>query len=319
MAVLIIAEHDHQHLHPATLTAITAATQLSKEIMVWVIGHECASVAEQAAYVTGVTSVWLTNHAVYAAQLPENVAELIASQANDFSHILAASTTFGKNLIPRIAALIDVAPISDVTNIVTPDTFTRPIYAGNIFITQQSLDKTKIFTVRPTAFTPARLADSAVTVQKVDNIIENTQSRWISTEHAQSERPDLGVARVVISGGRGLQSAENFKLLAKIADHLNAALGASRAAVDAGFAPNEWQVGQTGRVVAPELYIAVGISGAIQHVAGMKDSKVIVAINKDADAPIFDIADYGLVGDLFEILPALEEALTLRPATSSRA
>jgi electron transfer flavoprotein alpha subunit len=231
---------------------------------------------------------------------------------------LAASTSFGKNLMPRVAALLDVAQLSDVIEIHSSDTVTRPIYAGNALVTQRSLDKIQILTIRSTAFEPAVQGNARASIQTIDAVIENTQSQRVSMTRTPSERPDLGEARVVISGGRGLQSAENFKLLENIATYLNAALGASRAAVDAGFAPNEWQVGQTGRVVAPELYIAIGISGAVQHLAGMKDSKIIVAINKDPDAPIFEIADYGLVGDLFTILPQLEQAIIpVQPTPSS--
>jgi electron transfer flavoprotein alpha subunit len=310
LATLIIAEHDSKTVNAATLTAITAAAELSDEITVFVAGSQCAGVADELSEISRVTQVLLADNEVYKDQLPENLAKLIVTQAEGFTHILAASTSFGKNLLPRVAALLDVAQLSDVTSIHSADTFTRPIYAGNALITQQSTDDVKVFTIRPTAFASAIKGASKVEVKQIDQVIENNLSQRISVAHVKSERPDLGEARVVISGGRGLQSAENFNLLAKIADHLNAAMGASRAAVDAGFAPNEWQVGQTGRVVAPELYIAVGISGAVQHLAGMKDSKVIVAINKDPDAPIFEVADYGLVGDLFEILPQLDAALS---------
>lgn len=309
MPTLIIAEHDNIHLHSATLTAITAARKLSNTLTVLVVGYNCASVAEEVAQIEGVERVLCADHAVYQDGLPENLAALIVKHATGFTHLVTACTTFGKNFMPRVAAKLDVAQISDVTEIHAPDIFTRPIYAGNASITQKSLDKIKVLTTRPTAFAPALQGTTSAPIDGIGDVIENTQSRRIDVTHPTSIRPDLGEARVVISGGRGLQSAENFHLLEKIADHLHAALGASRAAVDAGFAPNEWQVGQTGRVVAPELYIAVGISGAIQHVAGMKESKVIVAINKDPDAPIFEIADYGLVGDLFEILPQLETAL----------
>lgn len=309
MTVLVIAEHDNKHLKAATLNTITAARQMNEQVVVLVAGYSCQAVAEQVAKIEGVSKVLIADAQVYEHQLAENLAELIASLAAEFSHIVAPATTFGKNLLPRLAALLDVAQISDITEVVTADTFVRPIYAGNAFATVRSTDKIKVITVRGTAFSPAALAENSAPIAKLSTVIENTKSKFLSAKLSVSSRPELGTARVIISGGRGMQNKENFQLLEKIANRLNAAIGASRAAVDAGFVANDFQVGQTGKVVAPELYIAVGISGAIQHLAGMKDSKVIVAINKDADAPIFQVADYGLVGDLFEILPRLDEAL----------
>lgn len=312
MTVLIIAEHDNQHLNPSTLSAISAATQLQQNISILVAGFSCTQVAKQAAHVSGVTNVLLADAKEYEHILAENVSQLIVdtvSQLKDVNYILASATTFGKNILPRVAALLDVAQISEITQIINENTFVRPIYAGNAFATVSSEDKTKVITVRTTAFEKAQTADTAAPIENLDIKIANHLSEYVSSELTKSERPDLAAAKIVISGGRGLQSAENFKLLEKIADLLNAAVGASRAAVDAGFVPNDYQVGQTGKVVAPDLYIAVGISGAIQHLAGMKDSKVIVAINKDPDAPIFQVADYGLVGDLFEILPQLEQEI----------
>lgn len=312
MSLLVIAEHDNQHLKTATLPVISAAQSLASQIDVVVAGYQCAAVAQQAAHLTGVQRVLVADAEEYQHFLAENLAALLASIAQPYTHILAPATAFGKNLLPRLAALLDVAQVSDVTAILAADTFVRPIYAGNAFATVQSHDHHKLLTIRTTAFPAAASVATAAEITPLTTRITNTHSTWIGLEQNRSERPELGDAKVVISGGRGLQNAENFKLLDKIADHLGAAIGASRAAVDAGFAPNDWQVGQTGKVVAPQLYVAVGISGAIQHLAGMKDSKVIVAINKDPDAPIFQVADYGLVGDLFEILPQLEQALAAR-------
>jgi len=310
MSVLIIAEYDkHKHLKPATLSVITAANELSNEIVILVVGHDCRSVAEQAAKVKGVQKVLLADKPEYVHTLPENLALLIAGLAENFSYILVAATAFGKNLLPRVAGLLNVAQVSDVVKIVSADTFIRPIYAGNALATVQSHDHIKLLTLRPTAYVPAKLQDNCASIEAVDTVIAHPTVEWVCEEESAQERPELTTARVVIAGGRGLGSADNFKLLEKIADKLNAALGASRAAVDAGFAPNDWQVGQTGKIVAPDLYIAVGISGAIQHIAGMKDSKIIVAINQDTDASIFQIADYGLVGDLFKVLPELERLL----------
>jgi len=309
MELLIIAEHDNAQLKPATLSVITAATELTQKITILVAGSNCGSVAEQAAKVTGVTKILLADAPVYAHGMAENLASLIVSIAPQFSFILAPSTAFGKNVLPRVAALLDVAQISDVIRIISADTFVRPIYAGNAFATVQSTDSIKVMTIRTTAFPVASMAESNAPIELLETVFAAKNTQWLSQQQSASERPELTAASIVISGGRGLQSAENFHHLEKIADRLGAALGASRAAVDAGYAPNDWQVGQTGKIVAPKLYIAVGISGAIQHVAGMKDSKIIVAINKDPDAPIFQIADYGLVGDLFEILPELDKAL----------
>ena len=309
MSVLIIAEHDNQQLKPSTLSTVTAASKLSTELTILVAGFACQTVAEQAAKLSGIRKVLLADASVYQHQLAENLGELIAGVAEKFSYIVAPASAFGKNLLPRVASLLNVAQISDVVEVVNQDTFVRPIYAGNAFATVQATDAIKVLTVRSTAFPPIALADTSAAVEILDVVIENSLSHWLSSEETVSERPELTAAKIVISGGRGLQSAENFAMLEKIADQLGAALGASRAAVDAGYAPNDWQVGQTGKIVAPDLYIAVGISGAIQHLAGMKDSKVIVAINKDPDAPIFQVADYGLVGDLFTVLPELEKTL----------
>lgn len=309
MPLLVIAEHDNEQLRPATFSTITAASELSTDITVLVAGHDCAAVAEQVAKANGVKKILLANALEYKHALPENLAPLIVGLAANFSYILAPATAFGKNVLPRIAALLDMAQVSDVIHIIAPDTFVRPIYAGNALATVQSHDNIKLLTIRTTAYLPASLQTISAPIEILDKVIENAAVKWISQQESISKRPELTTARVIISGGRGLGSVQNFALLEKIADKLNAAIGASRAAVDAGFAPNDWQVGQTGKIVAPDLYIAVGISGAIQHVAGMKDSKVIVAINRDPDASIFQIADYGLVGDLLEILPQMEKLL----------
>jgi electron transfer flavoprotein alpha subunit len=310
MKILIIAEHNNQTLKSATHHTLTAATKLSNEIDLLIIGSQCQKVAEQARLLPFIQHVLVADNDVYAHQLAENSAALVAEWGKRYDYILAAATTFGKNLLPRAAALLDVAMMSDVTQIVSADTFVRPIYAGNVMATVQSQDRIKVLTIRTTAFAAVKENQQAqVTLQTLSQVIPNTLSRFEGQTLTQSKRPELTSARVIISGGRGLKSAENFRLLETIADQLGAAIGASRAAVDAGFAPNDYQVGQTGKVVAPDLYIAVGISGAIQHLAGMKDSKVIVAINNDPDAPIFQIADYGLVGDLFKILPELQAEL----------
>ncbi len=310
MKILILAEHDQAHLKSATLHAVAAAIQLNGEIDVLVMGEGCQAVAEQASRLPNVKHVRVADHAVYQHQLAENAAALMAEIGKDYDYILAGADTFGKNILPRAAALLDVAMLSDVSAILTPDTFVRPIYAGNVMATVQSSDKIKVMTVRTTAFPAVQLnATSSADILQLDHVIENNLSRFESQSLTKSERPELTSARVIISGGRGLKSADNFHLLESIADKLGGAVGASRAAVDAGFAPNDYQVGQTGKVVAPDLYIAVGISGAIQHLAGMKDSKVIVAINSDPEAPIFQAADYGLVGDLFKILPELQAEL----------
>ena len=308
MAILVIAEHDNQQLKPATLNTVNAASQLNQPISILVIGSYCQAVAEQASAVSGVDTVLVADNAAYQHQLAENTAKLIAELASDFDYVIAAGTTTGKNTLPRVAALLDVAKISDIVAVKSADTFVRPIYAGNALATIQSLDSKKVITVRTSAFDAAG-TDGSATITPCGLVHANAQSEFVSEELAVSERPELTAASVIISGGRGMGNGENFSLLEKVADKLGAAVGASRAAVDAGFVPNDMQVGQTGKIVAPDLYIAVGISGAIQHQAGMKDSKVIVAINKDEEAPIFQIADYGLVADLFEVLPELESLL----------
>ena len=309
MSILVIAEHDNVSIKTATLNAVTAAARIGGEIHLLVAGKGCAAVADEAAKIAGVAKVLLADAPQYADQLPENVAALVVAKAAGYSHILAAATTAGKNFMPRAAALLDVAQVSDIVAVEAPDTFVRPIYAGNVLATVQSLDAVKVITVRTTAFEAAELNGSAP-VEAIDAVSDNGRSVLVARELTQSERPELAAAKVVVSGGRGLGSAENFqKLIEPLADKLGAAMGASRAAVDAGFVPNDYQVGQTGKIVAPQLYIAVDISDAIQHLAGMKESRVIVAINKDADAPIFQVADYGLVGDLFEVVPALTAAL----------
>jgi electron transfer flavoprotein alpha subunit len=308
MAILLIAEHNNQSLKGETHKVVQAASAIGGDITVLVAGADCAAAANEAAAITGVSKVLLADNAAFEHQLAENVAALVAELGKDYSHILAAATTSGKNFLPRVAALLDVAQISDVIAIESADTFVRPIYAGNAIATVKSADSIKVLTVRPAAFRAAQTGNAAP-IESVTAAHDAGVSRYVSAELTKSERPELTAARVVISGGRGMQNGENFALLNGIADKLGAAIGASRAAVDAGFVPNDMQVGQTGKIVAPELYIAVGISGAIQHLAGMKDSKVIVAINKDAEAPIFQIADYGLVADLFTVLPELEQQL----------
>ena len=309
MKILVIAEHDNQHLKLATHHTLTAAAKAADEMVVLVMGGNCGNVAKEAAALQGVSKVLLADNGCYAHQLAENTALLVAEQAKGFDYVCAPATTFGKNLLPRVAALLNVALLTDIIDVLAPDTFVRPIYAGNALATVKIKDAIKLFTVRTTAFAGVTKGNQEAPIETIATVIENTKSRFVDENLTQSARPELTNARVVISGGRGLKSAENFKLLDAIADRLNAAIGASRAAVDAGFAPNDYQVGQTGKVVAPDLYIAVGISGAIQHLAGMKDSKVIVAINNDPEAPIFELADYGLVGDLFKILPELQDEL----------
>lgn len=310
MKILLIAEHDGQTLKQATQHTLSAAMLLNGTIDLFIIGDQCEAVAIKAAELPQLNSILLTENPAYAHQLAENSAELIAKISKDYQYILAPATTFGKNLLPRVAALLDVSMVGDVMKIISPDTYIRPIYAGNILATVQSTDTIKLLTIRTTAFPMCKGMASNPRVERLSDVIENKLTRFENQTQTKSERPELTTARVVISGGRGLKSAENFKLLEAIADQLHAAIGASRAAVDAGFAPNDYQVGQTGKVVAPELYIAVGISGAIQHLAGMKDSKVIVAINNDPEAPIFEVSDYALVGDLFKILPELKAALS---------
>ncbi|HUZ71860.1 MAG TPA: FAD-binding protein [Stellaceae bacterium] len=312
MPILVIAEHDNQALKGATLVAVSAAAAIGGEIHLLVAGRNCRDAAAAGAQVAGVAKVLVAEDDAYAHPVAEDLAALIVPLAAGYSHLLAPSTTFGKNLMPRIAALLDVAQISDISAVIAPDTFVRPIYAGNALATVQSRDRIKAITVRGTAFPAAAASGGSAAIETVAAPGATGLARFAGAELARSERPELTSARVIISGGRGMQSGDNFKLLESVADKLGAAVGASRAAVDAGFVPNDYQVGQTGKIVAPELYIAVGISGAIQHLAGMKDSKVIVAINKDEEAPIFQIADYGLVGDLFKIVPALDAELGRR-------
>jgi electron transfer flavoprotein alpha subunit len=307
MTVLLIAEHDNAALKPATLHAAAAAKKLG-DFDILVAGSGCAAVADAAAKVSGCKKVLLADDKAYEHQVAENVAALVAKIGANYTHILCPATTTGKNMLPRAAALLDVQPLTDVSDVVSADTFVRPIYAGNAFQTVQSKDKIKAMTIRTTAF-DAVPTDGTGAVEKIDTTGDAGLAQFVSQQITKSERPELTAARVVVSGGRGMGNGENFKMLDSLADKLGAAVGASRAAVDAGFVPNDYQVGQTGKVVAPELYIAVGISGAIQHLAGMKDSKVIVAINKDPEAPIFQIADYGLVQDLFTAVPELEKAL----------
>lgn len=309
MSILVIAEHDNAALKPATLNTVTAASAMGGDLTVLVAGEGCAAVSNAAAAINGVSKVLVADNAAYANQLPENLAELIAELGKGYTHILAPATTSGKNLMPRVAALLGVAQISDITEVKSTDTFVRPIYAGNALATVQSSDAVKVITVRGTGFEEAATGDAAATVEAVDIVINQDMATFVGEELTVSERPELTGASIVISGGRGMQNGENFALLEKVADKLGAAIGASRAAVDAGFVPNDMQVGQTGKIVAPDLYIAVGISGAIQHLAGMKDSKVIVAINKDEEAPIFQVADYGLVADLFQAVPELGDKL----------
>jgi electron transfer flavoprotein alpha subunit len=309
MAVLVLAEHDNKTLKAATLNAVTAAQAIGGDIHLLVVGQDARGAADAAAKIAGVAKVLLAEDAAYANGLAENVAPLIVKLAAGYDHVVAAATTSGKNIMPRVAALLDVMQISDIQAVVSPDTFVRPIYAGNALATVQSKDKIKIVTVRTTGFAAAPAEGGSAPVETVVGTGSAGLSEFVGAELSKSERPELTSARIVISGGRGMQAGENFKLLESVADKLGAAVGASRAAVDAGFVPNDYQVGQTGKIVAPELYIAVGISGAIQHLAGMKDSKVIVAINKDEEAPIFQVADYGLVGDLFKLIPELDQEL----------
>jgi electron transfer flavoprotein alpha subunit len=310
MAILVIAEHDNAALKAATLNTVGAAKKLGGEIHVLVAGSGCAAAAEEAAQIEGVAELRVVDAAHYGEQLPENLAAFVAAKAGGYSHILAPASTFGKNFLPRVAALLDVAQISDIVAIESADTFVRPIYAGNALATVKTADAVKVITVRTTAFEAAGKGSRVPVVEHLAAGPDLGLSRLVGRELTKSARPELGAAKVIVSGGRGLASGENYyKLLEPLADKLGAALGASRAAVDAGYVPNDYQVGQTGKIVAPQLYIAVGISGAIQHLAGMKESKVIVAINKDPEAPIFQVADYGLVGDLFQLVPELTAAL----------
>ena len=309
MSTLIVAEHDNTEIKAATLNAVTAAGQLPGETHLLVAGTGCAAAAEAAAKVAGVAKVLHAEAEAYEHQLAENVAPLVAKLAGGYSHVIAAATTAGKNIMPRVAALLDVQQVSDIAAIEAEDTFIRPIYAGNALATVKSGDAVKVLTIRATTFDAAAGEGGSAPVEAVETTGDSGLSAFKGQELTKSERPELTSARIVISGGRGMQSGDNFAMLEKIADKLGAAVGASRAAVDAGFVPNDYQVGQTGKVVAPDLYVAVGISGAIQHLAGMKDSKVIVAINKDEEAPIFQVADYGLVADLFQAVPELEQEL----------
>ncbi len=309
MSVLVYADHDNAALGSATLNAVTAASELGGDVHILVAGSGCAAVADEAAKVAGVAKVILVDDAAYANALAESTANLIVGLADGYNAVVAPATTSGKNILPRVAALLDVAQISEITAVVSADTFVRPIYAGNAMATVQSSDAKKVITVRATAFAAAAAEGGSASVENGSAVGDAGLASFVGEELSQSERPELTAAKIVISGGRGMQSGDNFPLIEAVADKLGAAVGASRAAVDAGFVPNDYQVGQTGKVVAPELYIAVGISGAIQHLAGMKDSKVIVAINKDEEAPIFQVADYGLVADLFKALPELADAL----------
>ncbi|MDX1529334.1 MAG: FAD-binding protein [Gammaproteobacteria bacterium] len=309
MTVLVLAEHDNAALAPATLNTITAAAKLADDVHVLVAGSGCRPVAEAISKVQGVSKVRVSDDSRYQHPLAEPLAALLVEVAGDYSHLLAPATKFGKNVMPRAAALLDVSPITEIIEVESEDTFVRPIYAGNAIATVKSKDSIKVITVRATAFDPAGAEGNSAAIEELPAAADPGLSSFVGQDLTKSERPELTSARIVISGGRGMQSGDNFKLIESIADKLNAAIGASRAAVDAGFVPNDYQVGQTGKVVAPDLYMAIGISGAIQHLAGMKDSKVIVAINKDEEAPIFQVADYGLVADLFKALPELEEEL----------
>ncbi|MFD2204419.1 FAD-binding protein [Kiloniella antarctica] len=309
MSILVIAEHDNASIKPATLNTVTAAIQLGGDVHVLVAGSGCSTAGEAAAKIVGVSKILVSDAAEYAQDVAENIAPLIVKLAPGYSHILAPATTYGKNILPRASAFLDVQQISEISAIESADTFVRPIYAGNALATVQSTDAIKLITVRGTAFEAAAEEGGSAAVEAVEATGDAGLSAFVGQELTKSERPELTTAGVVISGGRGMQNGENFAMLERVADKLGAAVGASRAAVDAGYVPNDYQVGQTGKVVAPDLYIAVGISGAIQHLAGMKDSKVIVAINKDEEAPIFQVADYGLVADLFDAVPELEKEL----------
>jgi len=309
MSVLVIAEHADGAVKPATLTTVGAAAKLGGDLHILVVGSDVQSAAQAASKIAGVSKVLVADAPQYAHGLAENVAPLIVDLAKGYSHVLAPATSFGKNVLPRVAALLDVAQLSEIVAVHDADTFDRPIYAGNAIATVQSSDPVKIITVRGTAFDPAAAEGGSATIESATAGADAGLSKFVGQELSKSERPELTSARTIVSGGRGMQSGENFHMLETLADKLGAAVGASRAAVDAGYVPNDYQVGQTGKIVAPELYIAVGISGAIQHLAGMKDSKVIVAINKDEEAPIFQVADYGLVGDLFKVIPELTEEL----------
>jgi electron transfer flavoprotein alpha subunit len=309
MTILVIADHDNETIGQPTLVTLAAAQAIGGDIEILVAGENCAAAGESAAKIGGVTKVLVADNAAYGHQLAENIAELIAEIGKNYSHILSPTTSEGKNYMPRAAALMDVAQISDISGVVSEDTFERPIYAGNAIATVQSSDSTKVITVRGTAFDAVSAEGGSATVEALDIVKDGGLSSWVKADIVKLDRPELTAASIIVSGGRGMQNGENFKILESVADKLGAAIGASRAAVDAGFCPNDMQVGQTGKIVAPDLYIAVGISGAIQHLAGMKDSKIIVAINKDEDAPIFQVADYGLVADLFKAVPELDALL----------
>ena len=309
MSALLIAEHNNKEVKPFTLNAITAASQIDQDLHVLVIGYSCEAVAKSISEIPNVKKVIHVDDSVYENYLPENFTPVVIKNSENYSHIVCSANTFGKNLMPRIAALLDTSQVSDIIKVISADTFLRPIYAGNAFATVKSTDTKKCITIRPTSFDPAPTTGGTAEIVKAEKAEVSDLTKFIKREEVKSDRPELGTARVVISGGRGMGSGDNFKLITAIADKLNAAIGASRAAVDAGYITNDHQVGQTGKVVVPDLYIAVGISGAIQHLAGMKESKIIVAINKDGEAPIFSVADYGLEADLFEALPQFLEEL----------
>ncbi len=309
MSTIVLAEHDNASLKPATLNTVAAATKIGRDIAVLVAGSGCAPAAKAAAAIAGVSKVLVADAPHYKEQLAENLAALVVALAPGYTHILAPATSFGKNVAPRVAALLDVAQVSDIVEVKSADTFVRPIYAGNALATVQSADRIKVITVRTTGFDAAAESGGSAGLETAPTAADTGLSSLVGRALTKSERPELTSARVIVSGGRGMGSGDNFKLLEPLADKLHAAMGASRAAVDAGFVPNDWQVGQTGKIVAPDLYIAVGISGAIQHLAGMKGSRVIVAINKDEEAPIFQVADYGIVGDLFQVVPELVKEL----------
>lgn len=309
MSVLVIAEHDNSTVKGATLNTVTAASKIGGDIHVLVVGEGCSGAADAAAKIAGVSKVLVADAPHYNHELAENIADLVVGLASGYSHILSPATTTGKNFMPRLAALLDVAQVSDIIGVESEDTFLRPIYAGNIYVTVQSKDPTKVITVRTTSFDPAAAEGGSATVEAVEATADLGLSSFVDQELTESDRPELTAARVVVAGGRALGSGENFSILDELADKLGAAVGATRAAVDAGYVPNDYQIGQTGKVIAPELYIGIGLSGAIQHLAGMKDSKVIVAINKDEEAPIFQVADYGLIGDLFTVVPELTKSL----------
>ncbi len=309
MSVLLIAEHNNKEVKPFTLNAVTAASQMDQDLHVLVIGNKADEVAKSLSKVSNIKKVIHIDNEIYENYLAENFTPLIVKQSANYSHIVCSANTFGKNLMPRVSALLNTSQVSDIIKVISPDTFLRPIYAGNAFATVKSMDQKKCITIRPTSFDPAPSSGGSAEIVKEEPGESSPLLKFIKKEEVKSDRPELGTARVVISGGRGMQKAENFKLITAIADKLNAAVGASRAAVDAGYITNDHQVGQTGKVVVPDLYIAVGISGAIQHLAGMKESKVIVAINKDGEAPIFSVADYGLEADLFDALPQFLEEL----------